>query len=135
MPPSCTPPTTSEALLDPATFLEGQPTRPVPAPVAEGEEIDRNVIGAVGLAQLLGELTFIVAGIGEPSDDVLGWGGDAYVAWADGDRTCVRANLVGDTADDTDEIGDALEAWADSPPFSVEASVTRGDVVTLTSCG
>ena len=53
----------------------------------------------------------------------------------DGSRACIRANLVGDTAEDTGEIAAALQAWAEAPPFEVEATVAVADVVTLTSCG
>jgi hypothetical protein len=128
------PPTTSEALLFPETFIDGQASAPVPSPTADGPEIDRHVLGAIGLAQVLGEMTFVLGGVGELSDDVEGWGGDQYVAWTDGDRACVRVNIVGDTPEDTEEIGDALAGWAAAPPPSVEAEVEQGDVVTLTSC-
>lgn len=129
------PPTTSEALLDPPTFLGGQQALPVPPPVADGPEIERNVLGAMGLAQVLGELTFLLGGFGDLPETVAGWGGDQFVAWAEADRFCVRANLVGDTAEDTGEIGAALQAWSADPPFAVEASVEVTDVVSLTSCG
>ena len=92
------------------------------------------MLGAFGLAQLLGEGAQVISGI-EPSDAVDGWGGDQYAAWLDGDRACIRVNIVGDTPQDTDEIAAALEGWAASPPFDVEATVESGDVVTLTSCG
>jgi hypothetical protein len=129
------PPTTSEALLDPPTFVAGQAVVPVPPPVADGVEIDRNVLGALGLAQVLGEITYLLGGIGDLPDSVAGWGGDQYVAWTDGERICLRANFAGDTADDTAEIGDALQSWAVAPPFAVDATVDVAEVVTLTSCG
>jgi hypothetical protein len=129
------PPTTSEAVLDPPTFLAGQTALPVPAPPADGPEIDRNVLGSLGLLQVLGDLTFLLGGLGSLPDSVAGWGGDQYVAWEDGSRACIRANLVGDTAEDTGEIAAALQAWAEAPPFEVEATVAVADVVTLTSCG
>jgi hypothetical protein len=129
-----TPPATSEALLDPATYLEGQTALPVPAPVADGAEIDRNVLGALGLGQVLGE-TGIVFG-GGAGDATEGWGGDQYVAWVQGDQVCLRANIVGDTPDDTAEIADALDDFAAAPPFDVVATVeATADLVTLTSCG
>jgi hypothetical protein len=84
---------------------------------------------------VLGEVTFLLGGFGGLPDSVAGWGGDQYVAWADGDRVCLRANFVGDTTQDTAEMGEALEAWAAAPPFAVEATVAVADVVTLTSCG
>jgi hypothetical protein len=131
-----TPPTTSEALFDPSAFLDGQGALPVPAPAADGEEIDRQVLGELGLAQILGEATFVLGGAGGVSAAVEGWGGDQYVAWRDGDRACLRANIVGDTPEDTAEIGEALEDFAAAPPFDVEATVeVTADLVTFTSCG
>jgi len=131
-----TPPTTSEGVLDPDTFLDGEATLLVPPPTADGPEIDRHVLGAMGLAQITGEATFILSGIVDLPDGVAGWGGDQYVAWTDGDRVCLRANLVGDTPDDTAEIAEVLEDFAASPPFDVEATVeATADLVTLTSCG
>jgi hypothetical protein len=129
------PPVTSEALLQPDTYLRAEGAAVVPAPVADGAELDRSVIGAMGLAQILGELSPVLAGFGDLPESVDGWGGDAYVAWVDADRVCVRANLVGDTPADTSEIGAALQEWAASPPFRVQATVQVGDVVSLTSCG
>ena len=131
-----TPPVTSEALIDPATYLAGQGPVAVAAPTADGEEIDRHVLGAFGLAQLLGEASAILGGIGDTDEAVIGWGGDAYVAWADGDdRACVRINIIGDTPEDTDEIADALEFWADDPSLELDTTLVVSDVVTLTSCG
>ena len=109
--------------------------RDLSAPVPDGAEIDRHVLGALGIAQILGEAG-IVFGAGASSDAVDGWGGDQYVAWLDGDRACLRANIVGDTPEDTVELADALAEFAADPPFSVEASVeATADLVTLTSCG
>lgn len=131
-----TPPTTSEALVDPSTFLAGQGSLPVPSPTADGEEIDRGVLGEFGLAQVVGEAAFVLGGFGGVADSVAGWGGDQYVAWLDGDRACVRTNLVGDTPQDTAEIGEALQAIADDPPFSVTATVVATpELITYTSCG
>ena len=131
-----TPPATSEAVMQPDTYLEGQVALAVPTPTVDGPEIDRGVVGALGLAQILGESSFLLTGAGEISDSVDGWGGDQYVAWATGDRTCVRANFVGDTAADTAEIGAALQESGGFVLFPVEVSIEVGpDLVTFTSCG
>lgn len=128
------PPTTSEAMLDPDSFIAGQPTVPVPAPVADGPVIDQGVLGAAGLAQVLGLFGPIITLGGDVPDSVLGWGGDAYVAWTVGDQACVRANLVGDTPADTREIAEALAAWAADLPSTIDAEVSGSELVTLTSC-
>jgi hypothetical protein len=128
------PPATSEALLDPSTYLEGQTALPVPPPVADGVEIDRHVLGALGLGQVIGE-TGIVFG-GGTGEAVDGWGGDQYVAWVQGDQVCLRANIVGDTPEDTAEIAEALEDFAAAPPFRVTATVdATPELVSFTSCG
>ena len=123
------PPTTSEQFIDPAIFLANEGRKDVPVPDADGETFDQGSIGAFMLAELLGDVG--VGGIGEVVD---GWGGDWYVAWHDGDRTCVRAAFEGDTGTDTDEIADALVEWADGT--SADASVDAADgTVVITSCG
>lgn len=132
-----TPPTTSEHVLRPQRFLDGDAAEPVAAPAADGEVIDEGMLGALGLAQIIGESPF--TGPGEGDDAVTaGWGGDRYVAWddADGGGTCLRATVVGETPDGSVAIGAAVAEWADDPPSGVEVSVDRSgsDGVTFTSC-
>ena len=105
-------------------------------PAADGEVIDRGVLGLIGLIELAGESPLLgAAGIDEALD---GWGGDRYVAWSDGDRTCVRVAVVGETIQDTDQYEQLLTAIAADPPGGVDAKVTRGggelDPVVYTSC-
>jgi hypothetical protein len=131
------PPTTSEHLLDPRTFVEGDPPNPVAEPAAGGEVIDRGVLGLLGLIELAGQTPLL--GTAALTEAVLGWGGDRYVAWTDGDRTCVRLALLGETVQDTDEYEHLLAEIAADPPGGVEASAVPGagplDPVTYTSCG
>ena len=135
------PPTTSEHLLDPDTFLAGEQALEVPAPAPDdgAAPIDGGVLGAFGLAEVLGANPALLPGL--PLDPAVeGWGGDRYVAWpdTDGSGTCLRAVITGDTPDDTAEIASALRDWADSAPFGVTATVDDADggagPVTLTSC-
>lgn len=128
------PPTTSEQLLDPARFLGGEGAVAVAPPPADGPELDRGTLGALGLAQLLGQSQALLGGA-PPSAAVEGWGGDAYVLWTEGDRACVRTTFVGDTAEDTGEIADALGRWAADPRTGVATTLLVSDVVTLTACG
>jgi hypothetical protein len=127
------PPVTSEQALDPASWLAGdaEPMDVAP-PDADDEVIDQGTIGEWGLVVLLGgEL-----GQEAARDAAAGWGGDWYVAWDDGDRTCVRATIVMDTPEDLGELELALEEWAD---HQLDASVTHstadGGSTTFTSCG
>ena len=141
------PPTTSEQLLDPDRYLAREPAVDVAAPPADGPVVDEGVVGAIGVATLLDSTSLLLPGAGlDPAVD--GWGGDHYVAWddLDGDGTCLRADLVGDTDDDTDELYEALDAWSDgvgdggADGIDVEVTVelldldTGGGVVRLTSC-
>jgi hypothetical protein len=135
-----TPPTTSEQALEPDAFLEGDNALEVPDPQTDegAVAIDQGVIGALGLAEILGFSPGILPGPLDPA--VEGWGGDRYVAWddLDGSGTCLQAVFVGDTPDDTAEIASALRDWADAAPFGVEATIGEGNSgdgpVLLNSC-
>ena len=118
------PPTTSEQILDPQRFLDGEEGIDVPAPTADGEVIYAGAFGALSLAFVLGV---------DPYDEAVeGWGGDAYVVWTEGEQTCARANIVGDTDADTTEIADALNDWAETQPDAEVAA--SADFVTFTAC-
>jgi hypothetical protein len=123
------PPVSSEQLLHPQRFLAGDDPKPVAAPPAGGRIIDKGVFGELGfvllLAPELGATTAMRAGEG--------WGGDRYVAWRDGSRTCVRIATVMDSDADRSELVSALRRWAGR-----HDDVTMDDKegpVTLTSCG
>jgi hypothetical protein len=118
------PPTTSEHLIHPERFLAGEGSVTVTPPAADGEVIDEGVLGELGLRLMFG---------GGPGADVAanGWGGDWYVAWDDGDVTCVRADLVMDSPTDAAELRDALDAWAADHP---DATVSGQETVRFTAC-
>jgi hypothetical protein len=124
------PPTTSEQVLDPTTYLDGpEPAVPVPEPAADGPVTDRGVFGAAGI--LLTLVDRISAD--DARDAAGGWGGDRYVTWASGDRTCVRLAMTGDRASDVRELQSAWSDWADAGPRA-EVREDDGRVV-VTSCG
>ena len=123
-----TPPTTSEHLLHPDLYLAGEEAKPVAEPKAEGAVIDRNVVGEFGLLLLLNG----VDSAASVRQAAAGWGGDRYVAWDAGGRTCVRADIVMDTPADTQQLLAGLERWRRNRPG---ATVTGTGPVTLTSCG
>lgn len=124
-----TPPTTSEHLLHPDKFLAGEPAMAVAAPPANGTVIDEGVFGEFGFMQQLQDV------IEEP--DALrraasGWGGDRYVAWDEGKKTCVRVDVVMDTPRDADELRAALRAWVDEHE---DTATLEGDSpIRFTSC-
>lgn len=122
------PPTTSEHLLHPDTYLRGEGAAPVAEPPAEGTVIDQGVFGEFGFRQQLQQDI-------EPSEVLraaAGWGGDRYIAWDEGSRTCVRVDVVMDTPRDAEEIRSALQAWAKEHD---DATVTGTSPIRFTSCG
>ena len=124
------PPTTSEQILHPDRYVDdGEAPRSVTDPKPPESELDSGVLGELGLLLVLERLV-------EPADAVAaagGWGGDRYVAWRDGDDTCVRTNLVMDTATDARELVRALEAASRARGrFDVSSSP---EVVGFTACG
>jgi hypothetical protein len=124
------PPVSSEQVLDPSLFLSGEQPLDVAEPPADGESFDQGTLGQLMLLLLLDD-----GGVDQEvaRQAAIGWGGDQYVAWHDGDQTCVRATFEGDTGSDTAEMAEALASWAgDRDGASVSAA---GDQVILTSCG
>ena len=122
------PPTTSESVLDPEAFLAGEVVVHVATPPADGPVIDQGVLGAWPIVMILSaELD-----PGEAQDAAVGWAGDAYVAWSEDDRACVRATFVMDDGE-VDALAAAWTGWADAHR---DARVDRsGGDVTLTVCG
>ena len=125
------PPATSEQLLHPQRFLEGEPPIPVPAPEADGEVVDAGVLGELGLA-------LVLAG-GDPvpgltSAGAEGWAGDAYVTWRGEGETCTRATVATDTPADAAELRSALDALAEEPGDGQRVEVVGSGPVTFTSC-
>jgi hypothetical protein len=124
------PPTTSEQVLRPDKYLDREPAIEVAVPEADGEPLDDGTYG-----QLLLALQLTLGGV--PADEagaaIDGWGGDHYVTWADGDRTCIRTRFVTDQDGDVAELAAALETWAADRPDAVVDVADDG--VTFTSCG
>jgi hypothetical protein len=126
------PPNTSEEVLHPETYLAGDEAR---AEIQQRPEAD----GEVVWDGVLGELFIQLALEQEVPDQAEaaseGWGGDWATSWRDGERSCMRAAMVGDTPADSDELYAAWSAWADE--IDRTASVDQreaGDMVTVTSC-
>ncbi|HUR18943.1 MAG TPA: hypothetical protein VMZ51_08425 [Acidimicrobiales bacterium] len=120
------PPASSEQVLEPRRYLRGDAPRSVPVPKADRPTFDDGEIGELFLILMLrAELE---------DDDALaasrGWGGDSYVAWRDGRRTCVRMSFVMDTPEDTAQLTEALRDWADRRGSGASASGSS-----LTTCG
>ena len=120
------PPASTEQVLDPADYLRGDEPRTVPVPAADGPAFDDGEIGELFLVLMLdAELRS-----GDAQEAADGWGGDRYVAWPDGDRTCVRMDFLMDTEADADELAGALARWAGERSGRATASGTS-----LRTCG
>ncbi len=124
------PPTTSEQVLHPDAYLDGEGAVPVAPPPAEGEVIDQGTFGEL----MLGIVVTNGSGLGDP-ELVDGWGGDQYVAWARPDgSTCIRVDVAADTPGDRGDLESALRDAARFVPSMVVESPTP-ELVRLTSCG
>jgi hypothetical protein len=120
------PPVTAAQAMFPDQYLSRRAPAKVPAPSADGRVFDEGTFGVDHLLYLLGDTPTASAAI-------QGWGGDHYVAWHGGDRSCVRVAFVGRSPGATDELADALGLWAAGR--SDVASVTRsGGRVVLSAC-
>jgi hypothetical protein len=122
------PPRTSEDILDPTGWLAGRRDVAVPAPRADGPELDHGTYGEstleLTLAPSVGPATARAA--------AAGWGGDRYVAWdAGGGKTCVRARFAMDTRKDLDQLTAALRTWSKDSGATVEREPST---VQFTAC-
>ena len=81
------PPTTSEQVIDPAKFLDGEQAVPVAVPAADGTVLNKGVLGAFMFEEtLLGSMR-----TSDVDTAVAGWGGDQYVTWLDASGKHVSA--------------------------------------------
>jgi hypothetical protein len=126
------PPTTSEQLLHPDRYVSGDAVAPItvesPGPPGKAKAIDRGVLGELGLILVLN--TSGVSG----RDAATGWGGDRYVAWRDGDDTCVRVRVAMDSKADTDELRAALRRLQ-AEREGVNVTGPAAGPLVFTSCG
>ena len=126
------PPDTSEQFLFPDRYLDRDPRLEVPPPPADAEIVDEGVIGALFLFGLFTTGDSTVNEV-DAVRAVQGWGGDWAVTWREGEAACLRADFVGDTEEDTDELGLALDAWADGRGVGTVTTTDDGRV-RLESC-
>lgn len=127
------PPLSSEHLLDPRSFFDDDEPVDVelPAVPAGAEQIgEGDTLGATMLYLVLADRIDPIAAL----TAVDGWGGDAFVTYREGDRACVRADLVGDTVADTDELAQALRSWVDVGTVGDGSVDVTDGVVAFESC-
>lgn len=127
------PPASSEHLFHPLSYFDGDAPQEVDTPdLPDGADRfgEAGELGAITLFVMLSERIDALTAL----DATDGWGGDMSVSFHDGDRTCVRADLVGDTANDSAQMLAALQAWADAGPAGAASVRMDGDLVAFESC-
>ncbi len=124
------PPATTEAILHPDRYLAGDPSETVRNPDADGEVVDRGVLGELLLRLVLQSTLDRDAAVRAAE----GWRGDRYTAWSDAGRVCVRDRMVMDTPADRAEMVAALQRWAQSRPGAALDDPGTGPI-TFTRCG
>ena len=124
------PPRTTEQVLEPERFLAGEPAIDVPVPEVTGEVVEEGMVGQLMVLLVLADQI----GIEQARGAARGWGGDWGVAWRDGDRSCVTANLVGDDVTETEEMRLAFERWAVAHEGAEVMPAGGGGPFTIASC-
>lgn len=124
------PPRTSEQVMDPDRYLEGEDAIDVPRPDVPGEVVEEGHVGQLLVLLVLAD----ELGIDEAREAATGWGGDWGVAWRDGDRSCVTATFVGDDVAETEEMRRAFDQWASVNDGAEVEATGGGGPFTLESC-
>ena len=105
----------------------------VEPPDVDGEPIEDldGDFGAVSWYLMLAERTDPVAALAA----VDGWGGDQFVAYRDGDRTCAALRFVGEDEAAATTMEAALDDWAAAMPAEADAhGHPEGDAVDVVTC-
>ena len=110
------PPRTDEHVLDPASFLAEEGAATVELDLDDDlEVVEDGPFGATSWYLVLAERI-------DPKqafEAALGWNGDAFAAYRDGDDLCVQAVFAGDEASDEEQMTAALETWVAAMPEGV----------------
>lgn len=127
------PPASEEQIVDPVAFERGQQPKKVTVPRLQAGERRRGAVdefGALSLYVLLASRLDAKLAL----DASEGWGGGRVVGFTRGVKDCVRVVLVGDTTNDTREIGAALDSWASRVTGGTTVVESAGEVVSLAAC-
>jgi hypothetical protein len=126
------PPTSEADLLDPFRYLDHANPIRVPDPeVAAGDrKTDSGTFGAIGL--------YIVLAQGLPPTRALAaadaWGGDAYVQYDHGGRTCMTISIAGRDTAGTALLADNVSAWARTMPAGAAKVNQHDGLADLETC-
>jgi hypothetical protein len=103
------PPVSSEQLLNPRKYLDGDKPKHVATPKADKRRLEHGDLGVIGLLLMLqhGGLTST-----QSLFTVDGWGGDQFASWQDGKRRwCLRDTVVMDNAGYMEGFRNGLAQW------------------------
>ena len=124
------PPATSESVVNPEAFVAGDDQlRDMAFPPADGDIFEQGTWGQAGFAALLAD----VFDRSEALERTQGWGNDRFVAWRDGEVSCVRIHVSADSPDALDSYASALEEWAQFGDRRI--FFPTADLIRITSCG
>jgi hypothetical protein len=129
------PPSTDEQVFDLRAFFAQNSALTVADParpdgVSDDEVVDSGDFGSTSWYLVLAERI-------DPSvalQAVDGWGGDSYVAYDQGGKTCIRLNWQGDTSTDDQEMHDALDQWVAAMPSGAASVRADGDLLAVEAC-
>jgi hypothetical protein len=103
------PPVSSEQLLNPRRYLDGDKPKHVATPKADRRRLEHGDLGVIGLLLMLehGGLTSTQALFA-----LQGWGGDQFASWQAGKRRwCMRDTVVMDNAGYMEGFRNGLTQW------------------------
>ena len=127
------PPVDDEQLIDPRQFVHDRGPLDVDKPsLPDGvkDELDSGDLGATEWYLMLAERISPQDAL-EATD---GWGGDAYVAFEQDGKTCMRLAWKGDSPTDFDEMHHALDQWAAAMPSGSATVREDGDLLRVETC-
>jgi hypothetical protein len=126
-----TPPASTEQMLDPLAYLDGDLPVAVPEPeVAADEEVfESGTLGALLMYLVLNERMDGKVALAAAD----GWSGDAYVAFTRDGVTCVRADILAEDAAALERLSQAVATWAAGMPAG-SVQYTVDDDLSLESC-
>ena len=125
-------PAATSQVIEPDLFLGGEQPQQVTEPPADGQVLDRGVLGEAQLAVLLKDHLRSSGSRSDANRVSRDWAGDRYVAWSDGGSYCIRVRYAARSQDGSAALSAALQQLA-GPSSGVQ--VQAGAEPVLTSCG
>lgn len=125
------PPISSEQVLTPQKYLDGDTPVKVAKPKFTGKEVDSGSMGQF-LLTILMQNDFTVD-LTHPAPETVGWAGDQYVSYTDPNKgDCISFDVKMDSNNEASNLQRGLRRWVAKVP---DAQLRQsGDVVSATSC-